>query len=117
MSAAAFREYWLTRHGPLVAAQAEALKLRKYVQSHPFDDPASEANRRAWVGLAGMRIDPATNVRVRTGHSTGISLRGLGAGAAQVVSLPAGARVGDVRWSHTSRRLAFTLTRDGLDGR
>src|ERR1051325_6626606 len=51
LSAEAFREYWLTRHGPLVAAQAKALKLRKYVQSHPFDDPASEAMR----GVRGMR--------------------------------------------------------------
>lgn len=51
MSAEAFREYWLTRHGPLVAAQARALKLRKYVQSHPFDDPASEAMR----AVRGMR--------------------------------------------------------------
>lgn len=51
MSAEAFREYWLTRHGPLVAAQAQALKLRKYVQSHPFDDPASEAMR----AVRGMR--------------------------------------------------------------
>lgn len=51
MSAEAFREYWLTRHGPLVAAQAQALSLRKYVQSHPFDDPASEAMR----AVRGMR--------------------------------------------------------------
>jgi len=45
MSAADFRDYWLTRHGPLVAAQAEVLRLRRYVQSHPFDDAASEAMR------------------------------------------------------------------------
>ena len=43
----AFRDYWLSRHGPLVAAQAQALRLKKYVQSHPFDDPASEAMRAA----------------------------------------------------------------------
>jgi uncharacterized protein (TIGR02118 family) len=52
-----FRDYWLTRHGPLVAAQAQALKLRKYVQSHPFDDPASEGMRAA----RGMR-GPADGV-------------------------------------------------------
>jgi uncharacterized protein (TIGR02118 family) len=45
MSAEGFRTYWLNRHGPLVAAQAQALRLRKYVQSHPFDDAASEAMR------------------------------------------------------------------------
>jgi uncharacterized protein (TIGR02118 family) len=52
-----FRDYWLTRHGPLVAVQAQALKLRKYVQSHPFDDPASEGMRAA----RGMR-GPADGV-------------------------------------------------------
>lgn len=57
LSAEDFRAYWLTRHGPLVAAQAEALKLRKYVQSHPFDDPASEAMR----AVRGMR-GPADGV-------------------------------------------------------
>lgn len=57
LSAQDFRNYWLTRHGPLVAAQAKALKLRKYVQSHPFDDPASEAMR----AVRGMRA-PADGV-------------------------------------------------------
>lgn len=57
LSPEAFRDYWLTRHGPLVAAQAKALKLRKYVQSHPFDDPASEAMR----AVRGMR-GPADGV-------------------------------------------------------
>lgn len=57
LSAEAFRDYWLARHGPLVAAQAKALKLRKYVQSHPFDDPASEAMR----AVRGMRA-PADGV-------------------------------------------------------
>jgi dipeptidyl aminopeptidase/acylaminoacyl peptidase len=71
---------------------------------------------RPWVGLAGMRIDPATNARARIGHSTALSLRTLGAGEPRRVALPADARVGDVRWSHTSRKLAFTLTRDdGVD--
>lgn len=47
MSAQAFADYWLTRHGPLVAAQAKALRLRKYVQSHLIDDPANEGMRAA----------------------------------------------------------------------
>lgn len=60
LSAADFRRYWLENHGPLVAAHAEALKLRKYVQSHPFDDPASEA----MAGVRGMLgpVDGVTEV-------------------------------------------------------
>lgn len=57
LSVEAFRDYWLNNHGPLVAAQAGALKLRKYVQSHPFDDPASEGMR----AVRGMR-GPADGV-------------------------------------------------------
>jgi uncharacterized protein (TIGR02118 family) len=57
MSAEDFRDYWLNRHGPLVAAQANALKLRKYVQSHPVDEAASEAMR----AVRGMR-GPADGV-------------------------------------------------------
>ena len=52
-----FRHDWLTRHGPLVAAQARALKLRKYVQSYPVDHPISEA----MGAVRGMR-DPADGV-------------------------------------------------------
>lgn len=47
LSAEAFYDYWLNRHGPLVAAQAKALRLRKYVQSHLVDHPANEAMRAA----------------------------------------------------------------------
>ncbi len=57
MSAEAFRDYWLNQHGPLVAAQAKALKLRKYVQSHPIDEAASEGMR----AVRGMR-GPADGV-------------------------------------------------------
>lgn len=71
---------------------------------------------RPWVGLAGLRIDPETNARARASHSTGLAVRGLDGGAARRVALGEGARLGDVRWSHTSRALAFTLTRDdGVD--
>ena len=51
LSDGGFRDYWLNTHGPLVAAQAGALRLRKYVQSHPIDPEASEAMR----AVRGMR--------------------------------------------------------------
>lgn len=47
MSAEAFHDYWLNGHGPLVAKQAKALRLRKYVQSHLLDHPANEGMRAA----------------------------------------------------------------------
>ena len=60
LSAEAFHDYWLTRHGPLVAAQAEALRLRKYVQSHLIDHPANEG-LRAVRGMLGP-VDGITEV-------------------------------------------------------
>jgi uncharacterized protein (TIGR02118 family) len=36
LSDAAFREYWKSTHGPIVA---KIPGLRKYVESHPYPDP------------------------------------------------------------------------------
>ncbi|WP_337189368.1 EthD domain-containing protein [Phenylobacterium sp.] len=55
LSRQAFAEYWLDRHGPLVANHAGALRMRKYVQSHLFEHPSNEGMRAA----RGMR--PATD--------------------------------------------------------
>ena len=32
-----FQRYWREQHGPLVERHAEALRLRRYVQSHTLD--------------------------------------------------------------------------------
>src|ERR1700722_17634120 len=34
-----FYKYWLESHGPLVRSFAEALRAKKYVQSHTIDTP------------------------------------------------------------------------------
>ncbi len=47
LSPEAFADFWLHRHGPLVAEHAATLRLRKYVQSHLFDHPANEGMRAA----------------------------------------------------------------------
>ncbi|SEJ19605.1 conserved hypothetical protein [Sphingomonas sp. OV641] len=39
LSQAAFQAYWRDRHAPLVAEVAPLLRIRRYVQSHSFDDP------------------------------------------------------------------------------
>lgn len=45
MSEAAFYDYWLNKHGPLVRSHAKAIRAKKYVQSHLIDTPANEALR------------------------------------------------------------------------
>ena len=37
-----FQRYWREQHGPLVRQHAEALRMRRYVQSHTLDVPANE---------------------------------------------------------------------------
>ncbi len=60
LSPAQFYDHWLNSHAPLVAAQAGPLRLRKYVQSHLFDDPANEG-MRAVRGMLGP-VDGITEV-------------------------------------------------------
>ncbi|ODT87956.1 EthD domain-containing protein [Phenylobacterium sp. SCN 70-31] len=57
LSREAFSEYWRDRHGPLVAKHADALCMRKYVQSHLVDHPANEGMR----AVRGMRT-PADGI-------------------------------------------------------
>lgn len=47
-----FQRYWRERHAPLVAARAEALGVRYYVQRHTVDEPASARMAAARGGVA-----------------------------------------------------------------
>lgn len=65
MTRAEFHHYWRTVHGPLVARHADALGIRRYVQSHALD-PASYAHLAAqrgtiegYDGVAELWIDAA----------------------------------------------------------
>ena len=40
-----FYDYWLNSHGPRVKGHAEAMRAKRYVQSHTIDTPANEAMR------------------------------------------------------------------------
>jgi uncharacterized protein (TIGR02118 family) len=42
-----FRQYWLEKHGPLVRKCAEAMRARRYVQSHTLDTPLNALARQA----------------------------------------------------------------------
>ena len=58
MSPAAAQPYWLNTHGPLVHSHADTLKIRRYVQSHTIDNPATQqvlaASRGAPEGFDGV---------------------------------------------------------------
>jgi dipeptidyl aminopeptidase/acylaminoacyl peptidase len=77
---------------------------------------------RPWVGLAGMRIDPALVSERTVSFVRALSLRATSptspaTGAElQRIELPDGARIGNVEWSPDSTHVAFTLATDaGLD--
>lgn len=42
-----FQDYWLNKHGPLVASFAGDLNILRYVQTHTLEDPANEAAQKA----------------------------------------------------------------------
>jgi uncharacterized protein (TIGR02118 family) len=58
-----FHRYWLEEHGPLVTTFAEALGIRRYVQSHTFVGPvgpalaATRGAPEAFDGVAELWFD------------------------------------------------------------
>ena len=42
-----FQDYWLNKHGPLVASFTDDLKILRYVQTHTVDSPANAAAQEA----------------------------------------------------------------------
>jgi EthD domain len=51
-----FHRYWREDHGPLVASQADALGIKRYVQLHTVDTPLNEVVR-ASRGCEPMHFD------------------------------------------------------------
>jgi dipeptidyl aminopeptidase/acylaminoacyl peptidase len=62
--------------------------------------------------LAGIRINPANNGPHRAAAGTGITLRTIATGVERPISVPAGARIGNVTFSPDGKRVYFTNTRD-----
>ena len=58
-----FQSYWRNVHGPLVAKNATAMQVRRYVQSHTLDDPMNEVLQQsrgaleAYDGVADLWWD------------------------------------------------------------
>lgn len=40
-----FRDYWLNQHGPFFMKNADAMKAKKYTQSHIIDSPLNDGMR------------------------------------------------------------------------
>jgi len=57
MSREEFQTYWRETHAPLVAARAEVLKIRRYVQVHTQDLPGLHAAFQARNGGAPEPFD------------------------------------------------------------
>jgi len=64
---------------------------------------------RPWLGLAGLRIDPATSAPAASSFDNGLVLRDLRGENVRRIALPAGARISSLSWSHDSRRFAFLV--------
>ena len=64
---------------------------------------------RPWLGLAGMRIDPAAESRWRSNFIHALTLRDLKGERERRIPLPKGARVSWTSWSHRSNLFAFAL--------
>ena len=47
ISPADFRKYWLEKHGPLVRKHADALRAKRYIQSHTLDTPMNQITQQA----------------------------------------------------------------------
>lgn len=52
-SRAEFQQYWRETHAPLVASVRQALRIRRYVQTHSLPQDASEGLRAIRGGPAG----------------------------------------------------------------
>ncbi len=65
------------------------------------------------VAIAGRKINPDTWGPSREFAYIGMRIRALAPDSpARTIALPANPRIRNLRWSHDSRHLAFTLTRD-----
>jgi dipeptidyl aminopeptidase/acylaminoacyl peptidase len=73
--------------------------------------PLSEL-ARPWLGLAGMRIDPARHAPQEAGGITGLAVRTLTNAEARRVALPEGATIGGLSWAPNSAQVAVSMVFD-----
>lgn len=64
---------------------------------------------RPWLGLGGMRVDPARHAPQDAGGIEKLALRTLEAAASRPIPLPEQASVGSLSWSPDSKRVALSM--------
>jgi dipeptidyl aminopeptidase/acylaminoacyl peptidase len=74
--------------------------------------PAVAELARPWLGLAGIRVNPANSGPQGVVSVTGLRLRTIATGVERPIQVPADARIGLIGFSPDGTRLAFTNTRD-----
>ncbi len=68
---------------------------------------------RKELRLAGLRIDPATNIGSRTSYVNNIRIKNIGGNEQtdkQIAGLPSKAKIANLRWSPDYSKIAFTNT-------
>ena len=91
-----FQHYWRESHGPLVRERAQALGIRRYVQTHTLDSPLNEAMR------ASRGSDP--NIFDGVAELWWDSAESFGAGA----STPEGRQAARELYEDEKRFIAFS---------
>ncbi len=73
--------------------------------------PSIDDVSRRMLRLAGIRIDPAANMRFQTAFRSGMMLRRRrdGPNNGFRIPLPAGSRLANVSWCHDSQKFAFVV--------
>jgi len=78
--------------------------------------PGIDDLSRRMLRLAGMRIDPVSNSRFRTGFDRGLSLRKTMGGEPIEIPLAEGAKLASTSWCHDSKSVAYVVvTKDGSE--
>jgi uncharacterized protein (TIGR02118 family) len=92
-----FRRYWRDVHAPLVAARAEVLGIRRYVQLHTVDAPGLHAALRRrnggapepWDGVAELWFDSVEAMRGNDSDEARLASAELLADERNFIDLPA----------------------------
>ena len=65
-----------------------------------------------YIPMAGQRLNPNTGFPTRAVTSTSLSIMSIASGTTRSVTLPAGARIGNVRFSPDGKRAVFPVLTD-----